>query len=102
MNHESFWDSNPTIVRAYEKAYHQRMKFADEMMWTMGQYVYRAAYSAIGLIWCDSRFKPNYPERPFTQLQDEEDRYEAELRKALAAEEAYIRIQKRAGLPDTI
>ena len=103
MNHKDFWDSNPAIVNAYVKAYAERYKLEDEKMWTLGNYFFMAAYSAVGKIFCGKTFEPTYPEQPLSRKEQNDDKVlDAKIRKALAAEEAYIREQKRAGLPEIL
>ena len=104
MTHEQFWDANPAIINAYVTASQRKTELVDELMWAMGNYIYMATYSAVGRIFCGKKFVSVYPEKPLSMVAkvSEEERYEEELRKALAAEEAYILQQKRAGLPDHI
>ena len=103
MNHKDFWDSNPAIVNAYVKAYSEKYKLDDAKMWAMGNYCFMAVYSAVGKIFCDKKFESIYPERPLTVGEKNDDSVlDAKIRKALAGEEAYIREQKRAGLPEIL
>lgn len=76
----------------------------DEIMWSMGQYVFSAVHVAVGRLLYANEFTGEYPERPFTwpQKTDEEreaERMERELQEALRNEEMYIAHATAAGLP---
>ena len=104
-----FWGSNPHILKIYTRAYEEKRKILDEQMWAQGQYVYAATYAAVGQWFGDANSKrlAKYPDRPFMwpqRTQDEIDDEEAdrELRRMIAAEEAWIRVEKRNGLADSL
>lgn len=109
MTMSEFWESNPRIVAIYADAFTEKQKHADEQMWAMGRYAFFAVYTAVGKLFSspDKPFDVDYPDRPLTWPQRTQEEIEAEeadreLRKALAAEEAWIRVEKRMGLPDSL
>ena len=107
VDFHEFWDTNPRILRIYADAYREKRKLLDEQFWSMGQYVFIGTYVAIGKMFGGEKFKERYPDRPFTWPQRTQEEIDAEqldweIQKAIRAEEAYIRQEKLAGLPESI
>lgn len=107
MTIAEFWDSNPRVLNIYAKAYAEKRKILDEQMWAQGQYFYSAVYAAIGQWFGDKKYKVKYPERPFmwpqkTQEELDDEEADRELRRMIAAEDAWIRQERRMGLAESV
>ena len=97
------------ILKIYTKAYAEKRKILDEQMWAQGQYFYTAVYAAVGQWFGDASSKrmAKYPDRPFmwpqkTQEEIDDEEADRELRRMIAAEDAWIRVEKRNGLADSL
>lgn len=102
-----FWDMNPRIIYLMTKAYEKKRKQLDELVWgCIGGYVIPAVTVAIDRCLNGNKSKAEYIEKPMLQdvnndLTDEE-REEIEIKQLIANEEAWIRVSKEKGLPETI
>lgn len=77
----------------------------DEQMWSMGNYVFLAVYSAIGKSFEGEKCHVEYPDRPFswpkkTDEEIEQEQADRELQKMLAQENAWVVQGKLMGLPN--
>ena len=84
MTPEQYWDGESFLKPAYRKAYVKRMeneqRLADQNNWYMGQYLIRALQAVPllvgGLNVKPSTQLPEYPEKPFMMLADEQKKEE--------------------------
>lgn len=102
-------DSCPKELRPYEIAHKQKIKEMDNLMWTwFGNYALSAVSVAVEHNLAGKKAKSEYIKEPIlskaiTESElTEEERYEKELQKALAAEEQWIAVGKIKGLPETV
>lgn len=107
VSYYEFWDMNPRIIGVYVDAYGEKLKLFDEQAWAIGRYVMIATYIAVGKSFGGEKFRTEYPDRPFSwpkQTAEEIEQAEAEkeIRKAIAVEEAWMREERRSGLPDSM
>ena len=101
---DEFWNSNPRILRIYINALQEKNKLLDEQMWAMGHYVVSAVYVAVGRLFAKN-FQGEYPEQPFSAPQRtieeiEEAEAEKQMRRMIAAENAWVIQGKMRGLPE--
>ena len=73
MSEEQFWNSNPRIIKVWEKAYKERTNHENFMNYVLGGYVLNAVSIAIGKGF-SKNFKGEYPDRPIRifELTEEE------------------------------
>lgn len=102
-------DSCPKELRPYEIAHKQKIKEMDCLMWKwFGDYAMSAVFVAVERNLLGKKSKSEYIKEPALSKAieeselTEEQRYERELQKALAAEEQWIAVGKIKGLPETV
>lgn len=101
-------DSCPKELECYDRAHENRIKEQDGL-----QYIWWKSYGvsamSVAISNCFSKkSKAKFIEKPVLgEILDnvgmtEEERYAKELKKALLAEEQWIQVARRKGLPETI
>lgn len=79
---EQFWSFNPRIIKAYMKAYEQRMIQQDYLNWINGQYTLSAVLYAVEHCLSGKKAKTEYIKRPVLQeMQKNNITNEEELQK---------------------
>lgn len=106
-----FLDSNPNELKPYEKAYkYRKMQRDEEMFWQM-HYMSKAVMFAVEHCLAGSKARSELLKEPIMahlleedklSKMTEEERYDYEVRKAIANEEAWITASRIKGLPETI
>lgn len=105
---QEFWKMNPHIINCLQKGYEERIKQEDYLqhLW-YGTYGVSAVSVAIERCF-SQKAKSKFIEKPiFSSLSEnagltQEQIYEKEVKKALLAEEQWIKASKQKGLPETI
>ena len=102
VSEERFRDYNPKKLEPYVKAYKLQCKHEDEAQWRLGMYILNATSVAIEHNLAGKKAKSEYRKEPILfDLFDErtqEEKDADELRKMIAAEEAWIIVEKQNGL----
>lgn len=111
VSKNEFLDSNPVELKPYKTAFkYHKMQRDEEMFWQM-HYMARAVTFAVEHCLAGSKAKSELIKEPIMAhlLEEEklnelseEERYEIEVRKAIANEEAWITASRLKGLPETI
>lgn len=98
---------NPRIISCLYEGYKQKIKQEDYLAWVNGRYTMSAVATAVEHCLNGRKAKSEYIKEPLflKNFEDygltEEEIYERELKKALLAEEQWIRVSKEKGLPET-
>ena len=90
MSYQEFWQSSPSLTRAYYEAEKIRTQKQSEMQWLQGRYFYDALSAALsnfsaGL--AGKHGKAEYLKKPFRVIPKTKEEIEAENKRKL---EAYI------------
>ena len=106
-----FLDSNPIELKPYKVAFkYRKMQRDEELFWQM-HYTARAVTYAVEHCLAGTKAKSELIKEPIMahlieeeRLSElsEEERYEIEVKKAIANEEAWITASRMKGLPETI
>lgn len=103
--------STPKVIKAYGKAHEIKEKMIDEILWQNGIYTMSAFQTVMehfGAGLAGKKSKAEYIKEPFlynrtiSENLTEEEQYERDLKKALAAEEMWIAAGRIKGLPETV
>ena len=106
-----FFDSNPVELKPYITAHkYRKMERDEEQFWQM-HYMSRAVIFAVDHCLSGRKAKSELLKEPILahlleeerlNNMSEEERYDYEVKKALANEEAWITASRMKGLPETI
>ena len=96
MTPEQYWDGESSLKPAFRKAYRMRLeneqRTADRNNWYMGQYIIKVLQAVPllvgGLNVKESTRLPDYPEKPFLEI--EEERKKEEVRKKQEEDQAKL------------
>lgn len=92
MSSDEYWNGDARACRAYRKKREEELKLQDEMLWRQGAYVYHAMIAVAPYF---NSIKPQKPEdyiQPFSYMQEERERKQAEqnkINKSVAAFQAW-------------
>ena len=78
MSSDEYWNGDARACRAYRKKREEEMRLEDERLWRQGAYVYQALIAVAPYF---NSIKPQKPEeyiQPFSYMQEERKRKEAE------------------------
>lgn len=102
-------ESNPKELEPFVKAHKIKQKEKDEVVWSIcGNYIVSAVSVAVEHVLSGRKAKLEYLKEPVLSkvLENdgltEEQIYEKEVRKALLAEEMWIKEGQKRGLPETV
>lgn len=107
--YETFMHLVPNELRSFYKSYKQKQRVRDEEMWMYwGNYGISALIVALDRCFSGKKSEAEYIKKPLMSKAfeneglTEEEVQEKELRKAITAEEQWMIVGKRKGLPETI
>lgn len=81
MSSDEYWNGDARACRAYRKKREEELKLQDEILWRQGAYIYHAMIAVAPYF---NSLKPKKPEeyiKPFSYIEDERLRKEAEQNK---------------------
>lgn len=99
---------NPHVINLLVKGHEEKIKEQDYLEWIFGKYILSAVSVAIDHCFNGKKAKSEYIKEPLMSKVfendglTEEEIYERELKKALFAEEMWIKSGKKKGLPETV
>ena len=86
MTEEQFWNSNPRIIKVYERIYREKENRKNELTHMyVGNYVLSALYTAIDGVLNGKKSKAKYTEKPvriFPPTEEEKKKEEEQARAA--------------------
>lgn len=90
MSEQQFWESNPRIIKVYDKIYREKIRVENKLIHAyVGNYVLSALYTAIDGVLNGKKAKAKYIEEPieiFTLTEEEKDRKEKEKQQQAIAQ----------------
>ena len=87
------------VIRADQKRKEEEIKYQEFLAWQQGRYIMDAISSTVINCLAQPKEPFEYPHNPYISDEEyEKIREEAELKRMLAAEEAYIAVHKSHGL----
>ena len=89
MSSDEYWNGDARACRAYRKKREEEIKLEDERLWRQGAYIYNALICVAPYF---NSIKPQKPQeyiKPFTHIQQEIQRKEAEERQVIRGMAAF-------------